>query len=68
MKLTRDELLKLAHEAGFGLQMNGYASDGVHVDRYETNLWGGPMETIKLQSFANLLIKKMEGRNDSVPA
>ena len=57
---AKENVLELAEKAGYGLQINATASDGVHCDHFEKELWGGSMETQKLVLFARLLIAEWE--------
>lgn len=54
----KENVLNIAEKAGYGIQRNAYASDGVHTDRYETELWGGCMETARMMAFAKLLVEQ----------
>jgi hypothetical protein len=57
MKITKEDVLKLAKQAGYGIQTNAYATDGVHCDRFEDELWGGCMETNRLIAYSQLLVE-----------
>lgn len=54
----KQNVLDLAQKAGYGIQTNAYATDGVHCDRFENELWGGCMETERMMAFARLLVEQ----------
>lgn len=54
----KENVLNIAEKAGYGMQINATASDGVHCDCFEKELWGGCMETQRIMVFAKLIVEQ----------
>lgn len=64
MKILKEKMFELAEQAGFGTQLNGFADDGIHCNRYEKELWGGKIETMKLMAYTQLLCQYMQTQKE----
>lgn len=57
-KLSRDDIIKLAEQAGYGIaHYSRPPKDGVTVNEWDKHIWGGPMETAKLEHFTFLVLQ-----------
>lgn len=60
-------MIELAKRAGYGTVHYGRdPKDGVTVNEWDEHIWGGPMETARLQNYTRLVLEQVDDRREEI--